>query len=71
MTSEVWTRDEIDSPCIQICIIDRHNKLCLGCFRSINEIKHWSTMTPDERHKVKTELPGRRGAGRRRRSKKS
>ena len=38
MGSEVWTRDEIQSPCIKICVIHPSERLCTGCHRTIKEI---------------------------------
>ncbi len=37
------------SPCINVCTLDTGNKLCLGCFRSIDEIALWSRVSNDER----------------------
>ena len=30
------------SPCVGVCSIDPKSKLCLGCFRSSDEIAIWS-----------------------------
>lgn len=30
------------SPCISICKIDDKNKLCVACYRSLEEIAVWS-----------------------------
>jgi len=49
MSTPVWTRDEIDSPCIQICVVHPETRLCTGCNRSIDEITKWSKMTPETR----------------------
>jgi predicted Fe-S protein YdhL (DUF1289 family) len=48
----------IASPCVNICTIGK-DRLCEGCRRSINEIAHWSRMTPAERDAVMAELPAR------------
>ncbi len=32
----------IQSPCINICKMDAASGLCLGCFRTIDEITVWS-----------------------------
>ncbi len=32
----------IPSPCIQRCCLDTQD-ICIGCFRSLNEITAWST----------------------------
>ncbi|CUH63704.1 putative Fe-S protein [Thalassovita gelatinovora] len=57
--SEVWKRNEIESPCVNICIIHPQERICTGCFRSIEEITRWSKMTAQERHAIMGELPGR------------
>lgn len=56
---EVWRRDEIESPCVKICLIHPHVDLCMGCHRTRHEIASWSRMTPDQRRAVMAELPGR------------
>ena len=60
MTDEVWKRDEVDSPCVKICIIQPESRLCIGCRRSIDEISRWSRMTPEERGEIKAVLPDRK-----------
>ena len=57
----VWTRDEIESPCVQVCVIHPETRLCAGCARSIDEIGAWSKMSPEERRDVMAELPERKG----------
>ena len=64
----VWRRDEIESPCVRICLIHPEARLCVGCYRTGDEIARWSRMAPDERRAImdelparKTRLPGRRG----------
>ena len=32
----------IASPCINICQMDASNGLCLGCFRTLDEITVWA-----------------------------
>jgi len=59
MTDEIWRRDEVESPCVKICIIHPETQLCLGCKRSIDEISRWSDMTPDQRRAVIAALPDR------------
>ncbi len=66
MTDEIWKRDEIESPCIKVCVVHPETRLCVGCRRSIDEISRWSRMTADERRAVLAALPGRNpGSGRR------
>lgn len=59
MNDTVWQRDEIESPCIKICVIHPKTRLCTGCLRSIDEIGAWSRLTPDARRAVMDELPAR------------
>ena len=59
MTDEVWKRDEIESPCIKICVVHPVERLCTGCLRSIDEIAQWSRMSPEERTRIIAELPAR------------
>lgn len=59
MSQDVWERDEIESPCVQICVIHREERLCIGCLRSIDEIASWSRMSASERAAIMDELPSR------------
>ena len=59
MTDEVWKRDEIDSPCVKICVVHPGAGLCIGCLRTPGEIGRWSRITPEERRAIMAELPGR------------
>lgn len=38
------------SPCRSICKLE--DNICLGCFRTIHEIKMWRRFTGDEKRKV-------------------
>ena len=57
--SRVWQRNEIDSPCIQICVIHPTERICTGCYRSIDEIGAWSRFSDEERAEIMQELPER------------
>jgi hypothetical protein len=54
----------IQSPCINVCVIDAGTGLCAGCSRSLDEIARWATMTDAERKRVMRELPSRRAQAR-------
>lgn len=58
----LWRRDEIESPCIRVCVIHPESRLCTGCLRSIDEITRWSAMTAEERSAITAALPGRSAA---------
>ncbi len=47
------------TPCIDICVLHRREGICIGCFRTGDEIARWSTMTDDERAALMGELPAR------------
>lgn len=57
MKPPVWTRNEIESPCVQICVIHPAERICTGCYRTIEEIARWSRMEPEERRTIMQELP--------------
>ena len=59
MGSEVWMRDEIQSPCVKICVIHPAERLCTGCHRTIDEISAWSRLPSEEREKIINELEKR------------
>ena len=59
MSKDIWKRNEVDSPCIKICIIHPQGNICTGCFRSIDEISSWSNMSELERKEIIKELPNR------------
>ena len=57
--NDVWSRAEIDSPCIKICVIHPEERLCVGCLRTIDEIAVWSRLSPAERTAIMADLPAR------------
>lgn len=59
-TTEILKPGDVPSPCINFCRMDRSNTLCLGCFRSIEEIVNWSACTPAQKQAVLDQLPARR-----------
>ncbi|MCB1334038.1 MAG: DUF1289 domain-containing protein [Roseivivax sp.] len=61
MSDDIWTRDEIESPCIKICVVHPEARLCTGCLRSIDEITAWSRLSPEARRSIMAELPSRAG----------
>jgi predicted Fe-S protein YdhL (DUF1289 family) len=56
---DVWTRDEIASPCVKLCVVHPEARICVGCLRSIDEISQWSKLSHEERAAVMAELPAR------------
>ena len=54
-------KPEIETPCVNICRMDDANHYCIGCFRTLEEIKGWSQMTDAERAAVIAQLESRTG----------
>ncbi len=67
MTDDIWKRNEIESPCIKVCVIHPESRVCTGCLRTIDEITTWARMTPEERRTIMVALPTRAGLLRQRR----
>ena len=59
MNTPLWKRDEIESPCVQICVVHPETRICTGCYRTIDEITDWSRMTPEARRNIMDDLPAR------------
>ena len=43
---------EIDTPCVKLCVVDPDSGFCIGCGRSRSEIAGWLAMTPAGRRDV-------------------
>ena len=59
MNDDIWRRDEIESPCIKVCLIHPEARICTGCYRTIDEIGGWTRLAPEERRRIMDELPSR------------
>ena len=55
----IWERDEVDSPCVKLCVIHPEARLCVGCLRTIDEITSWSRLPVHTRTAIMAELPAR------------
>lgn len=51
----------VPSPCVSICKLDEEEEYCLGCRRSLNEIRDWPIMTPEEKRQVLAKIAERGG----------
>ncbi|MEW4468077.1 DUF1289 domain-containing protein [Parasphingorhabdus sp. JC815] len=49
----------MESPCNNICKIDRISGFCIGCGRSLDEITEWSSAPPARQQKILVQLPER------------
>ena len=50
----------LESPCVRDCRIDQVTGYCVGCLRTIDEIRDWIIMMPAEREAVLKQLGQRR-----------
>ena len=50
---------QLINPCIRNCCLD-DSDICLGCFRSLDEILSWRSLTPKQRQGVLVEAEKRR-----------
>ena len=55
----------VQSPCIRNCCLD-DDSICLGCFRSLQEIQEWSVVLDPRRHAILQNARRRREAKMRR-----
>ena len=51
---------EVPSPCVQICIIEPEDGLCVGCARTLDEIASWGSMSNNQRRVVLKDIALRR-----------
>lgn len=49
----------INSPCINQCVLDKE-LICIGCFRSADEILDWNSMSQIEKEKANKRIALRR-----------
>jgi predicted Fe-S protein YdhL (DUF1289 family) len=49
----------LETPCLNICLLDQDTGTCLGCGRTLSEIARWATMSDAERRAIMAALPAR------------
>lgn len=59
MKDDLWMRDEVESPCVKLCVVHPEERLCVGCYRTIEEISVWSRLSDQERAAIIADLPTR------------
>lgn len=59
MNDDVWNRSEVESPCIKLCVVHPEERICIGCFRTIEEISVWSRLSVAARNAIMEDLPNR------------
>ena len=54
------TMTSVPSPCNSICTIDAKLGVCIGCYRTLDEIASWMRLSDDRKREVVRSLPARR-----------
>jgi predicted Fe-S protein YdhL (DUF1289 family) len=57
-------RDDVASPCVNVCRMDERSGLCEGCFRTIDEIACWSGFEREDKLAVLARIEARKRASR-------
>jgi predicted Fe-S protein YdhL (DUF1289 family) len=52
----------VRTPCVQVCFVDPQARLCVGCFRTMEELGRWTRFSDEEREAVMAALPEREKA---------
>jgi predicted Fe-S protein YdhL (DUF1289 family) len=48
------------SPCTSVCELNYDRGICKGCFRTLDEIARWATMTAEQKREVLVRVEMRR-----------
>jgi hypothetical protein len=51
---------QVASPCVSVCVIDQVSGLCVGCYRTLEEIAGWIDLPAAARRAIAGELTKRR-----------
>jgi predicted Fe-S protein YdhL (DUF1289 family) len=49
----------LETPCVNVCLLDSETGLCVGCGRSIKEIASWASISDSDRRAIMAALPAR------------
>lgn len=52
----------IESPCINVCKLDESKTLCIGCFRTLDEISEWRLATEERQQQIVEAAKDRKNA---------
>lgn len=59
--NETVELEEIETPCVGQCCLD-DDDICLGCFRSLEEITGWAVADNDKRRQFLKNIEARKSA---------
>ena len=49
----------METPCVNICLLDSETGLCVGCGRTIEEIASWASMSDSDRRAIMAQFAKR------------
>lgn len=49
----------IKTPCVKVCFVDPADGICVGCFRTMDELGLWTKYSDAEREAIMADLPQR------------
>lgn len=55
----ILVHPDVESPCINICVVDPETGFCVGCGRTRDEIASWLAISPQARRQIMSGLPER------------
>ena len=50
---------EVETPCVNVCVVDPETGFCIGCGRTRAEIAGWLSISPAKRRSIMEALPER------------
>lgn len=46
----------INSPCIKLCQLDETGDHCIGCYRTLDELRRWGKASDEEKRQIMQRL---------------
>jgi hypothetical protein len=50
---------DYSSPCVRVCRLDPATEICIGCYRTLDEISYWTRYTNAQRQAIREAIPQR------------
>jgi len=51
--------EDIETPCVKVCVLEPETGFCIGCGRTRTEIASWLAFSPEQRRSVMSTLQER------------
>lgn len=55
-------KEDLESPCVEICQFDYVKGMCIGCMRTLKEIEAWMHCNADEKRRILDNVKERKEA---------